>query len=158
MSKRILMLVGLAVAGSWPVPLHAQSPEAIAGMAMMGDGPVLVIPMLLRFADLNAQQTDQVRRIMAADHSDMQEFFNQLADANNELADALLAPADTSTRDANARIQRLAQLRLQLMQSELRTVLAIRKILTPEQLRKVTAALDEMKSAGTSQLEPQHTF
>ena len=37
---------------------------------------------------------------------------------------------------------------------ELTTVLAIRKILTPEQFSKVTAAMDEMKKAGTGQLAP----
>jgi len=28
------MLVALAVVGSWSVPVHAQSPEAVAGMMM----------------------------------------------------------------------------------------------------------------------------
>ena len=40
------------------------------------------------------------------------------------------------------------------MQSELKTALAIRKILSPEQLGKVSKAMSETKKAGTSQLEP----
>jgi len=40
------------------------------------------------------------------------------------------------------------------MQSELKTALAIRKLLSPEQLGKVSEAMNEMKKAGTSQLEP----
>jgi Spy/CpxP family protein refolding chaperone len=154
MSRRVLMLVGLAVVGSWSVPVYAQSPQAIAEMMMMGDGPVLVIPVLLEFGDLTADQTDQVRQVVEAKRPNVQRLLSQVAEANNQLADALLAPAAVHAHDAGAILQRLAQLRLQFMQSELTTVLAIRKILTPEQFSKVTAAMDEMKKAGTGQLAP----
>ena len=40
------------------------------------------------------------------------------------------------------------------MQSELKTVLAIRRILTPEQLAQVSEAMNEMKKAEPTQLEP----
>ena len=152
--KRVFMLVALAVAGSWSVPVHAQSSEAAAEMVIMGDGPILVLPVLLRFADLTTQQTDQARRIIETGRTDAQKFLSQLAEANNQLDDALLAPADAPVRDSGAIVQRLAQLRLQFMQSELKTVLAIRRILTPEQLAKVSDAMNEMKKAGPDQLEP----
>ncbi|MFI5398524.1 MAG: hypothetical protein ACHQ9S_23585 [Candidatus Binatia bacterium] len=148
------MLVALAVVASWSVPVHAQSPEAVAGMMMMGDGPILVIPVLLRFADLTTQQTDQAHRIIETGGADAQAFLSQLAEANNQLDDALLAPADAPARNSGAIVQRLAQLRLQFMQSELKTVLALRKILTPEQLEKVSEAMNEMKNDGPNQLEP----
>jgi Spy/CpxP family protein refolding chaperone len=154
MSRRVLMLAGLALVGSWSIPAYAQSPQAIAEMMMMGDGPVLVIPVLLEFGDLTAEQTDQVRQIVEAGRPNVQRLLSQVADANNQLADTLLAPAAVRARDAGAIVQRLAQLRLQFMQSELTTVLAIRKILTPEQFGKVTAAMDEMKKADTRQLAP----
>lgn len=154
LSKRILMLVALAVAGSWSVPVHAQSPEAAVEMVMMGDGPILVLPVLLRFADLTTRQTDQAHRIIETGRIDAQKFLSQLAEANNHLDDALLGSADVPARDSGAIIQRLAQLRLQFMQSELKTVLAIRRILTPEQLAKVSDAMNEMKKAGPDQLEP----
>jgi Spy/CpxP family protein refolding chaperone len=51
-------------------------------------------------------------------------------------------------------VQRLAQLRLQFMQSQLKTVLAIRKVLTAEQLNKVSEAMNEMKKAGASEAAP----
>jgi Spy/CpxP family protein refolding chaperone len=148
------MLGALAVVGSWSVRVQAQSPEAVAGMMMMGDGPILVIPVLLRFADLTTQQTDQAHRIIETDRIDAQKFLSQLAAVNSQLDDALLAPASVPARDSAVIVQRLAQLRLQFMQSELNTVLAIRRILTPEQLDKVGEAMDEMKKAGTNQLEP----
>jgi len=104
---------------------------------MMGDGPILVIPVLLRFADLTTQQTIQVRRIIERSRTDTQGFLSQLADANNQLDSALLAPTGGRERESALMVQRLAQLRLQFMQSELKTALAIRRILTPEQLGKV---------------------
>jgi Spy/CpxP family protein refolding chaperone len=159
LSKRVFILAALALAGSWSEPVRAQVPDAAVGMVMMGDGPILVIPVLLRFADLTAQQTEQVSRIIERDRTDTQRFLGQLAEANNQLDDALLAPADGSARisgvrDSGALVQRLAQLRLQFMQSELKTVLAIRRLLTAEQLKKVNEAMNEMKKAGTSQPGP----
>ncbi len=154
MSIRTLMLGGLAVISSWSLPAYAQSPQALAEMMMMGDGPVLVIPVLLEFGDLTAEQSAQVRQIVEAERPKVQRLLGQVADANNKLTDALLAPAAVRARDAGALVERLAQLRLQFMQSELTTVLAIRKILTPEQFGKVTAAMDEMKRAGTRPLAP----
>ena len=148
------MLVALAAAGSWGGPVHAQSPEAVAGMVMMGDGPILVIPALLRFAELTPQQTDQVHRIIETDHAEAQKFLSQLAEANNQLDDVLLAPANVPARDPSVIVQRLARLRLQFMQSELSTALAIRRILTPAQLSKVDEAMNEMKKADASQPEP----
>jgi len=156
MSKRVLMLMAVAAISSWSVAGHAQSQEAIAAMMMMGDGPVLVIPVLLEFGDLTPEQTKQVHQIVDAGRTDTQRLLNELASVNNQLAEALLAPAQVRAKDAGATVQRLAQLRLRFMQSELNTVLAIREILTPEQLGKVTAAMGEMKNAGTSQLGP-HT-
>jgi Spy/CpxP family protein refolding chaperone len=153
------MLMGMGAISLWSVAGHAQSQEAIAAMMMMGDGPVLVIPVLLEFGNLTAEQTDEVQRIVNAGRSDTQRLLNEVANANSQLADALLAPAQVRAKDAGATVQQLARLRLRFMQSELKTVLAIRKILTPEQLGKVSAAMEEMKNAGTGQLQPhRRTF
>ena len=136
----------------WAGTAYAQSPQAIVEMMMMGDGPGLVIPVLLAFGDLTAEQTDQVHQIAEAGRPNMQRLLSKIADANIQLADALLAPAAVRARDAGAILQRLTQLRLQFMQSDLTTVLAIRKILTPEQFGKIAAAMDERKKADTRQL------
>ena len=148
------MFLGLLLAGTCSVPASAQSPQAIAELAMIGDGPVLVVPVLMEFADLTAAQTDQVRQILEAGRPHLQQFLRQLADANNELADALLAPPTMPVRDAGALVKRLAQLRLELMQEELVTVRAIRKVLTPVQFTKIAAAMDAMKKAATREPAP----
>jgi Spy/CpxP family protein refolding chaperone len=154
MSKCTLILLGLVAAGLWSVPIQAQSPESLATVAMMGDGPVLAVFPLLRFGDLTAEQQSRVRQIAAADSIAMRALFDQLAESNNQLAHTLLMPGDTQAQDANRIVKRLAQLRLQLMQKELRTVMAIRSVLTKEQLVKVGAVMDEMQNTGTAQARP----
>jgi hypothetical protein len=149
------MLVALTVAGVWRAPVQAQPSETAAQMVMMGDGPILVLPVLLRFADLTTQQSDRAQRLIEADRADAQKLLSQLAEANNQLDDALLAPANVPARGSGAIVQRLAQLRLQFMQRELKTVLAIRRMLTPAQLAKVGAAMSEMKKAEAEQVQPQ---
>ncbi len=148
------MFLALLLVGTCSVPASAQSPQAIAELTMICDGPVLVVPVLMEFADLTTEQTDQVRQITQAGRPRLQHLLGELADANNELADALLAPPAMPVRDAGAIVKRLAQLRLELMQEELVTVRAIRKILTPGQFAKVTAAMDAMKKAETSEAVP----
>ncbi len=147
MAKRVV-LTALTVLGLWSVPLHAQSPEGIAMLAIMGDGPVLVVPVLLRFSDLTTEQEGRVQQIIAADRTHVEDLLQQLGEANNQLAQALLTPKNTHVKNASPLLQRLAQLRLQLMQRELNIVLAIRKVLTPEQLLKVAAAMDAMQKSA----------
>ncbi len=151
MRRWTFTFVALLLGGACSAPASAQSPEAIAEMMIVGDGPVLVIPMLTEFADLTAAQTDQVRQIFEAGRPRAQHLLNQLAHANYELAEALLAPDVIRARDADAIVKRLAQLRLELMQTELTTVRAIRKILTPMQFEKVTAAMEQMKKVESDE-------
>lgn len=152
---RVIFIV-LLLAGT---PAFAQSPQAVFEMAMLGDGPVLVVPILIRFADLTDAQTDQVRQIFDAGRPRVQHLLSQLADANNTLAEALLAPPGMRVPDAGAIVKRLARLRLELMQEELTTVRAIRTLLTPVQFAKISAVMDALKKAETPEsLTAERTF
>ncbi len=154
-----VIFIALLLAGTCLVPAFAQSPQALFEMAVLGDGPVLVVPILIRFADLTDAQTDQVRQIFDAGRPRVQHLLGQLADANNTLAEALLAPPGMRVHDAGAIVKRLARLRLELMQEELTTVRAIRKILTPVQFAKVSAAMDALKKASPPEsLTAERTF
>jgi Spy/CpxP family protein refolding chaperone len=152
--RRWGFILALLLGGTCSVPASAQSPQAIAELTMIGDGPVLVVPLLMEFADLTTAQTDQARQIVAAGRPHLQHLLSQLVDANNELAEALLAPPAMPGRDADAIVKRLAQLRLELMQEELTMVRAIRKMLTPVQFAKVTSAMEEMKKPETHEPAP----
>ncbi len=101
MSKCRIALVGLAAVSLWSVPVRAQSPESVALLAMMGDGPVLVVPLLLRFGDLTAEQENRVQQIVATDHAHVQDLLQQLGTANEQLAQTLLTTQKGQARAAS---------------------------------------------------------
>ena len=146
MTRRIAQLTGLALGVLWTATLHAQPmgpPMMMKGMGgpgMMfgGDGPGMMLPLVLRHANLTADQQAQVHAIMDAQHQNLQALFKQLQAANNQLADKLFAPGAVQATDLAPQVQQITQLRQQLMEQGLKTALAIRAILTPDQLAKVS--------------------
>jgi Spy/CpxP family protein refolding chaperone len=136
----VLMVAGLAAA-----PLQAQPMGGAPmmggpsmGHMMHGDSPAMMLHMVLKQANLTPDQQDQVRKIMDADHQTLRTLFTQLAAANTQLADKLFAPGTVQEADLTPQVQQLAQLRQQLMEQGVKTALAIRAVLTPQQLAKVS--------------------
>lgn len=109
------------------------------GRSMMGEGPGpgLMLPLVLNHAGLTSAQSDQVHKIMEADHDALRALFNQLQAANDDLASKLFAAGNVQAADLAPQVQRITQLRQQLMEQGLKTTLAIRAVLKPEQLTKV---------------------
>jgi len=105
----------------------------------MGGAPGRLIPLLLHADNLSAEQQQKIDAVMSADRDTVHTLFGQLRDANKQLADKLLGPGAPQNADLTAIIQNIAQLRLQLTQHELSTVLAMRDVLTPDQLAKAAA-------------------
>lgn len=117
-------------------PAVAQMPHGgpIGGDFSAGPGPGLFGPLLFRPGDLTPEQDTRVRRIMTNERATMEGLFRQLDAANNELAQKLLANGKLSAEDLAPQMQRLQQLRQQLSEQGLKTALALRAVLTPEQL------------------------
>jgi Spy/CpxP family protein refolding chaperone len=153
MKRRMILLTGLLVGSLWSATLHAQPmgpPPMMKGMGgphMMlgGDGPGIMLPLVLRHANLTSDQQAQVHKIMEADHQDLQALFKQLQTANSQLADKLFAPGTVQASDLAPQVQQITQLRQQLMEQGLKTALAIRAVLTPDQLAKVSQLKDRME-------------
>jgi Spy/CpxP family protein refolding chaperone len=110
-----------------------------------GDGPGMMLPLVLRHANLTADQQAQVHKIMDAEHQSLQALFKQLRTANNQLADKLFAAGAVQASDLTPQVQQITQLRQQLMEQGLKTALAIRAVLTPDQLAKVSQLKDRME-------------
>ena len=153
MTKRITLLAGLLLVPFWPALLRAQ-PVGPPPMMMMkgmghhpmfGDGPGMMLPLVLRHADLTADQQTEVHKIMEADHQNLQALFKQLQTANDQLADKLFATGPVQAADLTPQVQQITQLRQQLMEQGLKTALAIRAVLTPDQLAKVSQLKDRME-------------
>ncbi len=101
------------------------------------DSPAMMLRVVLKHADLTADQENRVRRIMEADHQNLRALFSQLRTANEQLAKKLFAPGAVQPTDLAPQVQQITQLRQQLMEQGVKTALAIREVLTPEQLAKV---------------------
>lgn len=114
---------------------------------MMGEGPSIMLPLVLKHADLTPEQTDQVHKIMDADHDSLRALFKQLQAANDELANKLFAAGSVQAADLTPQVQRITQLRQQLMEQGLKTALAIRAVLKPDQLAKVAQLKARMDAA-----------
>ena len=156
MTKAMTLLAGVAAVCLSSAMLQAQSmgPPMMKGMGgphMMfgGDGPSIMLPLVLRHANLTADQQAQVHKIMDADHQNLRALFKQLETANDHLADKLFAPGTVQATDLAPQVQQITQLRQQLMEQGLKTALAIRAVLTPEQLAKVSQLKDRMEKLQT---------
>jgi len=149
MKIRILVVavaVSLAAGSAFAQPMGGAPHMMMGGPGrfMMGEGPSEMMPLVLRHAGLTPEQSDQVHKIMEADHDALRALFNQLRAANDELASKLFAPGSVQAADLAPQVQRITQLRQQLMDQGLKTALTIRAVLKPEQLAKVSQIKDRM--------------
>jgi Spy/CpxP family protein refolding chaperone len=138
------LLVGVCL---WALPAHAQlrpGPHERGGMA--GDGTGIALPLLLRGANLTADQKAQVQQIMANHRATFRDLFSQLRAAQDQMASKLFSAGRLQEADLASQVQQIAQLRNQLAEEGLRVVLEIRGILTPEQLAKASQLKSQMQS------------
>ena len=113
------------------------------GHGMMGEGGGFMLPLLHR-ADLTPEQHDKVRTILESGRQDLQKLSSELGKAHDELSRKLFAPGDVALADLKTQLDEIAGLRRQLMEQGTKTALAIRKVLTPDQLAKVAEVKQRM--------------
>ena len=141
------VFLGFILLGLGVTTVFAQGPmPPPPGMRWMGDGPGMMLPLLLRGADLTDQQKTQIKTIMAAHRGTLRPLFQQLRTAHEELATKLLAPGDIQTGDLTPQLQQIARLREQLSQEGLAVMLEVRKVLTAEQLAKAAQRRERMQA------------
>ncbi|HVN86136.1 MAG TPA: periplasmic heavy metal sensor [Candidatus Binatia bacterium] len=157
MTKCVIALTTLALIGVGSVPSQAQPMGGPPmGPMMRGDSPAFMLRMVLKQANLTAEQQEQVRKIIDADHQNLRALFTQLQAANRQMAEKLFAPSAVQAADLTPQVEKVAQLRRQLMEQGVKTALAIRAILTPQQLAKVAQVqtrLDQLQTEMRSLLE-----
>ncbi len=139
-----LASVGAGSLAAQPIGGPPMGAPPMGGM-MHGDGPGMMLRMALKQADLTAEQQNQVRKIMEADHQTLRTLFTQLQTANNQLADKLFGPGAVQAADLTPQVQQITHLRQQLMEQGVKTALAIRAVLTPQQLAKVSQTKDRIE-------------
>lgn len=147
--KSLLVVMGLLAASLWGVPAYSQPHMGGRHMMMgppLGDGPGMMLPLLLKGVDLTPEQEAKVHSIMTAHQETFRALFKQLRAAHEEMADKLFAPGEVTAADVFPQVQRVAQLREQLMRDGLAVALAVRKVLTPEQLAKAAQIKERMQA------------
>jgi Spy/CpxP family protein refolding chaperone len=110
-----------------------------------GDAPGMVIPLMLHGAHLTAEQRDKVKALMAANREPLHKLFTELQSANDALASRLVGPGAVDAAALKPDVDRVAQARQALMEHGLTIALALRGILTPEQLAAVTQKRAKME-------------
>ncbi|MGH7787363.1 MAG: Spy/CpxP family protein refolding chaperone [Candidatus Binatia bacterium] len=151
MMARWLFTTTLALLLAAPAALSAQPPPdgppggprgmrmllGPPGGDMLGEGPGMMLPLMLRQKDLSPEQHQRMRTIMEADRSGLHTLFSDLDAANTALAAKLLAPGAIDAASLQPEVERISALRRQLMERGLQTALGVRAVLTPVQLAKV---------------------
>ncbi len=156
----ILGLVIVGVVTLWVSAAHAESTERqpLLMPVLVGDGPGMLIPVIVKTAELTEEQDAAVTQLMEKENPPMRELLNALQTASVELAEKTFEAKSPRPTDTAPLLRRISEIRGQLMQREMATLLRIRALLKPEQLaniEKVNAAvMQESRRPGPSPLDP----
>ena len=145
--KKYFSAVGavLIAVGLWTLPVYGQSRPGFHGpRGRIGDGPGMMLPLLLSGANLTADQKTQVHQIMADHRSTFRDLFSQLRAAQEQMSGKLFSAEAVQESDLGSQIQQISALRNQLAQESLKVVLEIRGVLTPEQLAQAAQLKQQM--------------
>jgi Spy/CpxP family protein refolding chaperone len=147
-----LIWVGIVALSLWAATVSAHPRSGMGALGpgrMMGDAPGMMLPLVLKGVDLTDAQEKQVREIMADHRATFRTLFGELQAAHKDVADKLFAPGSVRAEDLTPQMQRVAELREQLMQEGLKVALAVRGVLTLEQLAKAAELKDRMRALHT---------
>ena len=156
---RSLILVAFLL-GSAPLVARAEPPSGgppgppgmmrhgmrSLGDMTLGDGPGMILPLMVRHADLTPAQQQRVQEILSADRERLHTLFQQLDAANDALAAKVVGPGPVDAAALQRDVQAVARLRQDLMEQGLKTALAVRAVLTPEQLAKTAETQSKLRA------------
>src|SRR5262249_23404496 len=108
-------------------------------------GGQMVLPLMLKGANLTADQQAQVKQIIATHRAATASMFQQLRAAQNALVDKVVAAGTVQEADIQPQIDQINQLRAQLMQDGARLAVDVRGVLTADQLARVSQLKDRMR-------------
>lgn len=147
MNKCAITAVAVVVAGFLGTA-HAQPRPGFHGAraGIMGGGAGMTLPLLLRGANLTADQKTQVKQIVGNHRAAFQTLFSQLRAAQDQISGKLLSTEAVGEADLAPQLQQISTLRGQLAEEGLRVALEIRNLLTPDQLASAAQFRTQMQS------------
>jgi Spy/CpxP family protein refolding chaperone len=133
----LMLASGVAAQPPGPPPGGGPGPfRGGMGDGPFGDGPGMLLPLMLRTGDLTPEQEQKVRGIMQGDRTRLHDLFEQIDKANDALATKLVNPGPVDAASLAPEIDRITALRAELLKQGLQSAIAIRAVLTPEQLAR----------------------
>lgn len=149
---KIIAVAATLLGGIMLVAARAEPPDPghlMGSGRLLGSRGAMLLPLILKHAKLTPEQGQQVQKIMQSDRTRLRDLSRQLEAANEQLADKLFAPGKVEIGDLTPQLQHIGLLRQQLMEQGLKTALAVRAVLTPEQLAKVNQLKDQLRKLRT---------
>ncbi|MEW6296457.1 MAG: Spy/CpxP family protein refolding chaperone [Thermodesulfobacteriota bacterium] len=110
------------------------------------DGLSRLLPLLLKGVGLTPEQKQHVKRIIAARREPLALLFRQLEAANTDLARQFLVTGELRAEDLAPQVERIAQIREQLLWEGVKTLLEMRAVLTPEQRARAVRLTEQLRS------------
>ncbi|MGE0822889.1 MAG: Spy/CpxP family protein refolding chaperone [Candidatus Binatia bacterium] len=121
-------------------------PPSRAG-GLFSDGPREMFPfVLLKKLGLTPQQEAQIYTIMRVHRGTISRLVTQLEQENEQLASKFFAPGKLSEDDVEHHSQKVLRLREDLLKEGFKAALAIREVLTPQQLTKAAELQQKMRA------------
>jgi hypothetical protein len=112
---------------------------------VIGDGPGMLIPLILQSAALDDEQSTGALELVEAEGSAIRERLKQIARLDVELARVMFTGRRPPTQARiSAILQRMAALRQEIVDREVAILLRVRGALRPEQRAAVTAMNAEL--------------
>ena len=136
-------------------PLMA-APSAAQGMGMghgMGHGAMMGMHgggspflMLLKSANLTPAQQQQVQLILNAEHGKMQGIHQQLFALHEQISTKLFSAGAVTSADLKPLVQQASRLEAELNQNMADTAIAIRNVLTADQVKHLAEVQQKLHS------------
>ncbi|HSP99813.1 MAG TPA: periplasmic heavy metal sensor [Candidatus Dormibacteraeota bacterium] len=137
MRRTILTLGGIAGVALMVTQAQAHPP---GGPPPMGDGAIRAVMAMLHGGGLSDEQHDQVRSRLKTDRAAAETTIDELRAANEQLTAQLLATTAPDEATLRAALDRVATLRSTLLDQQVATALAVRGMLSADQVAAAAAA------------------
>jgi len=118
-----------------------------AMMGMHGGGSPFL--MLLKSANLTPAQQQQVQLILNSDRSRMQGIHQQLFALHEQISAKLFSAGTVTSADLKPLVQQASRLEADLNQNMADTAIAIRNVLTPDQVKHLAEVQQKLHTLHT---------
>jgi Spy/CpxP family protein refolding chaperone len=140
-TKLITTLLGAALLVATP-HAYAFGPGGGGGEGFRGHGGPggpAGLPLRLLAADMTPDQRTQIRAILMANRAELRSILQELHAAHEALANKMFTPGALTASDVQAEEQAIAAAHQKLLDHGTKVMLAVRAVVTPDQLTKAAA-------------------